>query len=105
MPKDEKFCSPKRRDFRVTSTMKVLKLRSKVEPNTCKVDDINLEGCYECKKGSRLTLRCATDFGEAEGHVDCQTQSFPIKCTPNGYKNVVPLFWNKADVDEIIIFP
>ena len=76
-----------------------MKLVSNIEENECDLRIIQLEGCYNCLSGAKLTYECRTNFGSATAHVTCGKLQFLVKCSENARREVVTLAFSEANID------
>jgi hypothetical protein len=76
-----------------------------VDASNCHLNLGQIEGCYSCEAGATLNGTCSTDFGTASATVECSSEVFAVKCTPEGKEEVINLHFETAAIDmECTVF-
>ena len=77
-----------------------LQLSTVVDRNRCKATVHSLTGCVNCLAGAMLNISCETDFGSAEGHVNCPTVSFALRCSKIPVQQSINIRYSQSVVKE-----
>ena len=77
-----------------------ISLKAQIELNTCKITFIVLEGCYNCKKGAFLKLKCTTDFGRTLANINCPSFQSAVICDPSTLKRTISVHLDHSIVNE-----
>ena len=75
-------------------------LWTKYSKNRCVAEAIAITGCYSCLTGCKVQLRCHSDRTPTMAHVECETVSFSLQCTPNGVTEEKRVHFQTSNVNQ-----
>ncbi|KAK6026126.1 hypothetical protein OSTOST_07954, partial [Ostertagia ostertagi] len=88
-------------ELALSISSKVKNLTMLVDTFECSITVTELQGCYNCIAGATARLTCAASIPHGIADVQCNTQSFIITCTREGYHNSVRIYAQLAQFHQV----
>lgn len=80
---------------------KLSNIKLNIDRFQCEIKTFPIHGCYKCIKGAVIHIDCQSNIENAIAEVECNSQSFTLRCTKKGYRNEIHFYSNTAQFYEI----